>query len=146
MDRDHVVPLSDQAYQILMILWGKTGSGKSMPFPWKGKTRIPSNPDARKGKFIFTINGHKPLSENTLNSALRGMGYDKDTHVGHGFRKSFSTILHERGLNSRDIELCLAHADKNHVRGIYNKAERLDARREIMEQWGGWCESKFSED
>ena len=136
MDRDHVVPLSSQAMEILFSLWGKTGKGRALKsLSWRGKKKIPSNPKARKGDYIFTIDGHKPLSENTLNTALRGIGYDGKTHTAHGFRKSFSTILNEKGFNQRDIELCLAHADENQVRGIYNKAERIKPRRKIMQKW-----------
>ena len=146
MRREHVVPLSDAAVEVLRLLWQKTGGG-NQPFPWTGETRIPNNPETRKrlGNFVFTINGRIPISDNTLNKALRSLGYDKTRHVGHGFRKSFSTLMHELGFNSDDIELCLAHMDKNKIRGIYNKALRLDARRELMDRWGEYFEKGFPE-
>ena len=93
--------------------------------------------ELKRNGFVFTINGKSPISDGTMNKALRLMGYDRTKHVPHGFRKSFSTITHEAGHDSDVIELCLAHADKNKIREIYNKAERMDDRREVMEAWGG---------
>lgn len=144
MGIEHIVPLSDAAMEVLRVLWQKTG-GKTQFFPWQGKGRIPSNPETRKrlGNFIFTINGRNPISDGTINKGLRVLGYDKTKHVGHGFRKSFSTIMHELDFESAIIELCLAHADKNTVRGIYNKAQRLDARRTVLDAWGDYCENGF---
>ena len=144
MRREHVVPLSDPAMDILRLLWQKTG-GRTQSLPWEGQSRLPANPKARKrlGDYIFTINGQNPISDGTLNKALRTMGYDKTKHVGHGFRKSFSTIMNERGFNGDDIELQLAHVDKNKVRGIYNKAMRLESRRELMDKWGKYFEEGF---
>ena len=143
MKREHVVPLNGPAFDILRLLWNRTGGGQGIPsMPWKGKTKIPSNPETRKrlGDYIFTINGRTPISDGTLNKALRLMGYDKTKHVGHGFRKSFSTIMNELGFNGDDIELQLAHLDKNKIRGIYNKAMRLEVRRELMDKWGEYFE------
>lgn len=144
MRREHIVPLSDPAMDILRVLWQRTGGGTEF-IPWRGETRIPNNPATRKrlGDYIFTINGRNPISDGTLNKALRTMGYDKTKHVGHGFRKSFSTIMNERGFNGDDIELQLAHLDKNKIRGIYNKAMRLEARRELMDRWGEYFENGF---
>ena len=144
MRREHIVPLSDPAMDILRILWQRTGGGNEF-IPWRGETRIPNNPATRErlGDYIFTINGRNPISDGTLNKALRTMGYDKTKHVGHGFRKSFSTIMNERGFNGDDIELQLAHLDKNKIRGIYNKAMRLEARRELMAKWGEYFENGF---
>ena len=124
--------------------WQRTGGGNEF-VPWRGETRIPNNPETRKrlGDYIFTINGRNPISDGTLNKALRTMGYDKTKHVGHGFRKSFSTIMNERGFNGDDIELQLAHLDKNKIRGIYNKAMRLEARRGLMDKWGEYFENGF---
>ncbi|MDW2627490.1 tyrosine-type recombinase/integrase, partial [Klebsiella quasipneumoniae] len=56
------------------------------------------------------------------------------TKPGHGFRHTMSTILHEKGFNSAWIETQLAHLDKNSIRGIYNHAQYLEGRREMM-QW-----------
>ena len=146
MGIEHIVPLNGPAFDILRLLWNRTGGGQGIQsLPWEGKSRIPNNPETSKrfGNFIFTINGRTPISDGTLNRALRLMGYDKTKHVGHGFRKSFSTILNELGFNGDDIELQLAHVDKNKIRGIYNKATRIEARQKLMDKWGECFENGF---
>ena len=140
MKRAFVVPLSDQALQVLIQL-SAMQHGRALG-PWAGRGRLRVRIKGLKPfhGFVFTINGKNPISDATINKALRTMGYDKDTHVGHGFRKSFSTLMHEAGEESAVIELSLAHVDKNKVRGIYNKAERLKDRSELMQTWGNYCE------
>ncbi|SON54332.1 putative prophage CPS-53 integrase [Hartmannibacter diazotrophicus] len=75
-----------------------------------------------------------PLSENSMNAALRRMGYLKTEHTAHGFRSSFSTILNERGFDAELIETALAHKDGS-VRGIYNRARYWDERKKLMQAW-----------
>lgn len=81
----------------------------------------------------------RPMSENTLNTALRRMGYGKDEIVSHGFRAMFSTIANEKrsehGLHADIIERCLAHKDKDKVREAYNRAENLADMRRLMQWW-----------
>lgn len=92
------------------------------------------------GDYLF--NGsrpHKPLSENTLNIALRSIGIDKDTHVFHGFRSSFSTLAREHCRLSGDlIELQLGHIEGNKIKAAYDRSMRLEERRELMEYWSNY--------
>ena len=64
------------------------------------------------------------MSNNTVNTALRRLGYAKEQITGHGFRNMASTLLNEQGFHPNLIELQLAHADRNKVRATYNKAQR----------------------
>ena len=121
MKRDHLVPLSRQAVEILRELEPLTGDGRYV-FP-SVRTKA------------------RPISENTLNAALRRLGYSKDEMVAHGFRTMASTRLHELGWRSEVIELQLAHADKNTVRGVYNRAEYLEERRRMMQAWADYLDS-----
>ncbi len=112
---DHIVPLSKQAVAILKNLKPITGDGEFM-FPAVGPKK-------------------RAISENTLGAALHSIGYASDVHVPHGFRTTASTRLHELGYPSADIELQLAHRDKNKIRGIYNRAERIKERTKMMQEW-----------
>ncbi len=103
MREKHVVPLSEQAVSILRELHPLTGGGRYV------------FPGAR-------TNG-RPMSENTVNAALRRLGYDKDTMTGHGFRHMASTLLNEQGWNRDAIERQMAHAERNQVRAVYSYAE-----------------------
>jgi integrase len=113
--RDHLVPLSRQAVGILREIGKITGDGE----------------------FVFPAIGPKrrPISENTLGGALRALGYDHDTMVPHGFRAIASTLMHDLGFPSTDIELQLAHADKNKIRAVYNRSERIKERTKMMQKW-----------
>jgi integrase len=92
------------------------------------------------GDYLF--NGsrpQKPLSENTLNIALRSLGIDKNTHVFHGFRASFSTLARECFRLPGDlIELQLGHIEGNQVKAAYDRSKRLEERREMMESWSNY--------
>jgi integrase len=111
----HVVPLAEQAVKLLRELQPHTGSGRYL-FPG---LRTPT----------------RPISENTLNAALRRLGYSKTQMTAHGFRAMASTLLNEQGWNSDLIELQLAHAERNEIRAAYNRAQRLDERRKMMQSW-----------
>ena len=114
MNRDHMVPLSRQAVEVL-----------------KKVKRF-----SRGDQFVFEQknNPQKPMSENTMLYAMYRMGYHGRATV-HGFRATASTILNEKGFRSDVIELLLAHVEKNQVRAAYNRAEYLDERREILQWW-----------
>jgi integrase len=100
--REHVVPLSRQALAILADLRGLTGHGR-LVFPALGK------PD-------------RPLSENTINGALRRMGFEAAEMTAHGFRAMASTLLNESGKWHPDaIERALAHRDGDQVRAAYHR-------------------------
>ena len=71
----------------------------------------------------------------SLNGALRRLGYSSDEMTPHGFRSTASTLLNEMGMSSDLIELQLAHKSQNTVRAIYNRAQRLDDRRAMMQKW-----------
>ena len=120
MSRDHIVPLARQAVAILTDLHRITGSG-DLVFP-----------GIRSRK--------RPISENTLNGALRRLDYTSDQMTAHGFRTMASTRLNELGFNADVIESQLAHVDRNAVRRIYNKAEYADKRRTMMQSWADYLD------
>ncbi|PTA89077.1 integrase [Kluyvera sp. Nf5] len=115
MRRAHIVPLSKQTLAYLEVLKELTGNYPLM-FPGRND---PS----------------KCMSEASINQVFKRIGYGGRV-TGHGFRHTMSTILHEKGFNSAWIETQLAHLDKNSIRGIYNHAQYLEGRREMM-QWYG---------
>ncbi len=75
------------------------------------------------------------MSENTINAALRRLGYGPEEMTGHGFRAMASTRLNELGWRPDLIERQLAHVEKDAVRSAYNRAEYLDERRRMMQSW-----------
>jgi len=77
----------------------------------------------------------RPLCENTLNSALRRMGYTKEEICSHGFRAMASTILNEHNWPSKIIELQLSHLERNKVKAAYDHAKHLPLRRLMMQAW-----------
>src|SRR3546814_3463793 len=80
------------------------------------------------------------MSENTVNAALRRMGFDKDTMTGHGFRAMASTRLNEMGWAPDVIERQLAHAERNKVRAAYNRAQYMAERRKMMQAWADYLD------
>lgn len=94
------------------------------------------------GRYCFPALGPgiRPLSDNTLNAALRRLGYSGDEHTAHGFRSMASTLLNEQGWHPDLIELQLAHAERNKVRAAYNKAQRLAERRKMMQSWADYID------
>ncbi len=83
----------------------------------------------------------KPMSENTLNAALRAMGYDKDTATAHGFRATASTILNESNLwNADAIERQLGHVEANAVRAAYQRGQHGPERVEMMQWWANYLD------
>lgn len=76
------------------------------------------------------------MSENTINAALRRLGFKKDEMTGHGFRSAASSILNECGLwNADAIERQLAHVDSDSVRRAYARADYWDERVRMMTYW-----------
>jgi integrase len=120
MREQHIVPLSRQAVAILREVHPLTGRGR-LVFP---SVRSPT----------------RSISENTLNAALRRLGYAKDEMTSHGFRAMASTLLNERAFPPDVIELQLAHAERNKVRAAYNRAERLAERRTMMQAWADYLD------
>jgi len=115
MKTPHIVPLSRQALALLDELQPVTGSGKLIFPSVRSRTR--------------------PMSENTVNAALRRLGYAKEEMTGHGFRSTASTILNEMGWNRDWIERQLAHQERDGVRAAYNYAEWLPERAKMMQAW-----------
>jgi integrase len=115
MDEAHIVPLSRQAVAILQEMKNLTGDGRYV--------------------FPSIRTDERPMSENTVNSALRRLGYTTEEMTGHGFRTIASTLLNEKGHHPDVIELQLAHAERNKVRAAYNHASRLAERRTMMQEW-----------
>ena len=74
-------------------------------------------------------------------NALRDMGYDQDTMTLHGFRSMASTRLNEMGVRPDLIEAQLAHKDPDAVRMVYNRAEYLEERKEMMQTWADYLDS-----
>ena len=119
MKLDHLVPLSTQAVEILRGVHEMTGHGK----------------------FVFPSirTGERCLSENTINAALRGMGYSKTVMTAHGFRAMARTILDEvLGERVDLIEHQLAHAVNDPNGRAYNRTAHLPARREMMQRWSDY--------
>ncbi len=82
------------------------------------------------------------MSENTLNAALRRMGFTNDDMTSHGFRASASSMLNESGLWNPDaIERQLAHVDGDSVRRAYARAEFWDERVKMMAWWAERCDA-----
>jgi integrase len=120
MREAHVVPLSSQAVEILRELEPLTG----------------------RGRYVFPgiRSALEPMSENTINAALRRLGFDKDTMTGHGFRAMASTRLNEMGWPPDVIERQLAHAERNKVRAAYNRASYMAERRKMMLAWADYLD------
>lgn len=116
MKNPHIVPLSDQAIEILRELHPITGSGKYL-FPSVRSTA-------------------RPISDNTLNAALRRLGYGSDEMVSHGWRAVFRTLADEVLQERLDIiEAQLAHQVADTLGRAYNRTSFLKERRELMEKW-----------
>ena len=121
MREAHIVPLAQQSVDILKALVPITGRQQYV-FPAIG-------------------GGGRPMSENTLNGAIRRLGYSGDEMTSHGFRSMASTLLNEQGVHPDLIELQLAHAERNSVRAAYNRAQRLAERRVMMQNWADYLDN-----
>lgn len=124
MRREHRVPLPRQVLTILKELHSITGSGR-LVLPGYGV----SGGEGRKIE-------QRPISENTLNGALRRMGFAQDEMSSHGFRAAASTLLNESGKFSADaIERALAHQDPDAVRRAYARGEHWQERVTMAQWW-----------
>jgi integrase len=121
MRNEHVVPLSSQALQIL-------SDAKAI---------------STGGSYVFpSIRTHlRPMSENTINAALRRLGHGSDEVTAHGFRSTASTLLNESGLWSADaIERALAHKGSDRVRAIYHRGTHWDERVRMAQWWSDYLD------
>lgn len=121
MANDHVVPLSTQAIELLREV----------------------QPISGHGKYVFPSirTGERPMSENTVNAALRALGYDNTMQTAHGFRATARTILDEvLGERVDLIEHQLAHAVKDTNGRAYNRTAHLPARKVMMQRWSDYLD------
>ncbi|QDE45324.1 tyrosine-type recombinase/integrase [Citrobacter sp. CF971] len=120
--RPHLVPMSDQVASLLETL-------KPVTHPIS--------------RFVFAGRNDKtkPISENAVLLVIRQIGYE-GLASGHGFRHQFSTIMNEHEWPADAIEKQLAHANSGSIRGIYNHAQYMDKRREMMKWWADWIDEK----
>ena len=121
MRTDHIVPLPIQAVSILRELHAVTGQGVYV-FP------------SERG-------GSRPMSENTINGALRRLGFTKEEMTAHGFRAMARTLLDEvLGFRPDFIERQLAHAVKDPNGRAYNRTAHLSERRKMMQAWADYLD------
>ena len=120
--RPHLVPLADQAIEILKTLQPLTGHGRYV------------FPGARSFK--------RPMSEGTINAALRRMDFGTDDHVGHGFRAMARTMLAERmkGIDEGMVEAQLGHGKSGPLGSAYDRAEYMEQRLAMMQSWADYLD------
>ncbi|ENZ7171352.1 tyrosine-type recombinase/integrase [Escherichia coli] len=124
MRMPHIVPLSEQSIAILKQIKDITGNNELI--------------------FPGDHNSYKPMCENTVNKALRVMGYDTKKDIcGHGFRAMACSALMESGLWAKEaVERQMSHQERNTVRMAYiHKAEHLEARKAMMQWWSDYLEA-----
>lgn len=122
--RPHLVPMSDQVVSLLEMMRPVTQPISSFVFAGRNDKT-------------------KPISENAVLLVIRQIGYEGLAN-GHGFRHQFSTIMNENEWPADAIEKQLAHANSGSIRGIYNHAQYMDKRREMMQWWADWLDEKVS--
>lgn len=117
----HLVPLSRQAVQVLQELQPLTGAGRLV--------------------FPGLRSRERPISDMTMNGALRRLGFGQDEMTAHGFRAMARTLLHERlGVAPEVIEAQLAHAVPDALGRAYNRTEFIDQRRQMMQTWADYLD------
>ncbi|MDR2076033.1 MAG: tyrosine-type recombinase/integrase [Desulfovibrio sp.] len=121
MRRPHIVPLATQSLAVLAELEKYTLGGRFL---------FPSRRTASR-----------PMSDNTINAALRYLGYAREEMCGHGFRAMASSLLAEQGWSIDAIERQLAHVEGNKVRAAYHRSEHLEERRRMMQAWADYLDS-----
>ena len=121
MRRPHLVPLARQVVEMFRALHAITGN-RELVFPG-------------------TASATRCISDVGLLNALRRLGYGRDEMTIHGFRSMASTRLNEMGYRPDVIEAQLAHAEKNSVRDAYNRAQYVEERRRMMQEWADYLDS-----
>ncbi len=121
MSRGHIIPLSRQALEVIETL----------------------RPYTEHSPYLFPSDRSKTgvIAGESLLKALRVMGYDKQTLTIHGLRAMASTLLNEQGYNPDIIEKALAHSDKNEIRAVYNRAEYLEQRRNMLQEYADYLDA-----
>jgi integrase len=120
--RPHIVPLARQAVAALKELSPLTGHGRYV--------------------FPSLRTGERPMSDNTINAALRRMGFAKDEMSAHGFRAMARTLIVERmpGISADVIEAQLAHGKSGPLGMAYDRAEFMEQRRQMMNEWADYLD------
>lgn len=117
----HLVPLPKQAVAALRELHTLTGGG---PMVFRGERHH-----------------DRAMSENTINAALRAMGFPQDEVTGHGFRATARTMLQERlGFDPHVIEAQLAHSVRDSLGRAYNRTEFVEQRRKMLQAWADYLD------
>jgi integrase len=120
--RPHFVPLAPQAVDILRELHPLTG----------------------RRRFVFPSlrTSDRPMSDNTVNAALRRMGFTGEEMTAHGFRAMARTLMVERvpGIDPQVIEAQLAHAKSGPLGAAYDRADYMDQRRRMMREWADYLD------
>jgi integrase len=121
--RPHLVPLAPQAIDALQELHAYSGHGRYV--------------------FPSLLTGERPMSDNTLNAALRRMGYSNDEMTAHGFRAMARTLMIERmhGIPAEVIEAQLAHVKSGPLGAAYDRAEFVEQRRRMMVEWADYLDA-----
>ena len=121
--KPHLVPLARQAVDVLRALYLLTGTGRYV------------FPGARDLK--------RPMSDGTINAALRRLDFGNDEHVGHGFRAMARTMLAERipGIDPELVEAQLGHGKRGPLGSAYDRAEYLEQRRQMMQTWADYLDT-----
>jgi integrase len=121
MRKEHSVPLSRQAVAILREAQRISGAGL-LVFPG--------------------LRGNRPISNNTMNAALRRLGYGHDDMTAHGFRAMASTLLNQSGKWRPDVvERALAHGERDKIRAAYNRADYWEERVEMSQWWSDYLDA-----
>lgn len=118
----HIVPLSQQAVEVLRDV----------------------RPYARRSEYVFpgVRSASKPISENTINAALRNLGFDNNMITAHGFRAMARTLLDEvLGFRPDFIEHQLAHAVRDPLGRAYNRTTHLEERKKMMQAWADYLDA-----
>jgi integrase len=120
-DFHHIVPLSSQAVAIIKEI----------------------KPLTHRSVYVFPSSrgDGRPMSDNTIRTALKTLGYESAVMTAHGFRTTASTLLNEQGWSPDAIERQLAHAPRDQVRAAYNRAQYLDERRRMMQEWADYLDN-----
>ncbi len=117
---DFIIPMSEQVVELLEEVHQFSGNGQYV--------------------FSSLIHKDRPMSDNTMISALRRMGYTKEEFVPHSWRSVFATIANEHGKHFEAIETSLAHSVGSGVSRSYNRARYLDIRTELYQWWSDWLD------
>lgn len=121
--RAHLIPLAQQAVAILKALY----------------------PLTMRSVYVFpgARTATRPMSENTVNAALRRMDYSSDEHVGHGFRAMAETMLYEQfhGIDKAMVDAQLGHGKSGPLGSAYDRAEYMPQRREMMQRWADYLDT-----